>query len=58
MLTMGTPKVVTAQRFLGVTGVYWGHSLRSLTGVRESAKGDGDSEGGHGATRLRVIKGC
>ena len=35
MLTAGTPKVVTAQRFLGVTGVYWGRSLRSLTGVRE-----------------------
>ena len=29
-----TPKGITARRFLGVTGDYWGRSLRSLTGVR------------------------
>ena len=35
LMVVGTPTLVTAQRFLGFTGVYWGRSLRSLTGVRE-----------------------
>ena len=43
-----------------ITGVYWG-LLGALTafaywGARE-AEGSGNSEGGHGATILRVIKG-
>ena len=31
----GTPTVVKAQVLLGFTRVYWGRSLRSLTGERE-----------------------
>ena len=43
-----TPKGIRAQRVRGV---------RVVRGARET-RGCGDSEGGQGATELRVVKGC
>ena len=59
---MGTPKGITAQALLGFTGGahcvrLLGAELKLLTGERWRLRVVGNSGGGQGATRLKVIKG-